>query len=143
MNTDPGETMKPQINIDQIQSVLYIKIEGSVDFGDLREIFGSIQENKQFQPNFGLLIDLQNVSYDAKPDDSEKLIRLIKSLRNAFKGKIALIHSSRSGILPFKLIVYIASIERLRIEAFATRDDACNWLGVTDWRPPEKPAPLN
>ena len=120
------------LDVNPSKGRLYAKATGKLTVDDIRSCFNQSVSNRNFIPSLPHLVDLREAKYTpADDDDDDEMIKTLKLLAYALKGKIAIVTANQAIYLMGKLLSVRGENVNLAIDVFAALVDAYEWLGLT------------
>jgi hypothetical protein len=126
------------VQVDREHRLVYVRMSEVVAFFDFAAMQDALHDDRDFDPQLPLLIDLRDAD-----------VRLTQGNMLSLAERTRLQPSTRIAILtnPAALIDHAREYEFIRQLLFGTDsvracrsvEEAIEWLGVVDWRPPPQP----
>ncbi len=105
-----------------------------MDINESLEAPVELSRQRDFRPDFGVIVDLRDLEYEPKAADVVAVASNLIRLRNLFEHRVAVL-VRRKLSLPAEVGAAIAGASGLPLRIFASPDEASDWV-----RPPEASA---
>lgn len=120
--------MTYEISISSEKNLVYIVLEGPYSVTLFKNLIHKLINDKEYKPEYYLLINLINVTFNPEVSDISKLSDSIMSLKEHFPGKVARIVKSEKIYNFYRQIVGLESEAGLTSNVFYDIRDAFTWL---------------
>ncbi len=111
-------------DLDESNQIISLVADASTTLFELSAAVSSLIRDEMYPLVAPILLDVQKLAISIDDDVLEKLIVLLRILRNRFQNKIAFLVSESGMIFGYTLLV----TQSTNTQLFSSRDKAIEWL---------------
>ncbi len=113
------------------KKLLCAKCFGKVLFEDCRKALVEAMADEAYRPEYSQFIDLNDAQYIPTIQDVSEAFKQTSLMRDALKGKIAIVTTSKPTFIIAKAIKQLVEKNGIALDAFMATDAAMTWLHRT------------
>ena len=117
-----------EIEIISEEKLVNVRAFGRIHTDLFKRILLETISNDQLYSTYGLLVNLTNVQGSPIVDDSTEVLNILRTVRKAFRGKVAVVVMNQAVLTIARLVSLLAAKEHILFEAFEDIEKAKTWL---------------
>lgn len=121
--------------IDRAERIAYVRGWGRLDLEETLQAPVELANHRDFEPGFGVVVDLRDLDYQPRPSDVVAIARNLVRLRKSFTHRMAFLAPERMARAA-ELAAAMASAGGVELRLFTDLAEAFHWVRPG---PPQSP----
>ncbi len=111
---------------------IQVTARGQVDFRESLAAGVALTKRPDFQPHYGVLVDLREIEFAPKTPEIEHFGRDLARFKESFQGRIAVVVEGQLMFGLARMTCSVADASGFPMRPFTDLEEACAWLEEGD-----------